>query len=137
MPLARPAPRAPTAPADPVERVSAALAELKAHAILPILSAALEALNAGRPQDGAALARQVLEADAGCGLAWHVLALCREGAGDLNGALHAFERAVALDPDDVDLANDLGRLAMQIGDLASAEGLFRHYVSVWSGLTET
>ena len=127
MPYANPKAVAP--PSDAAERLTAALASLKAEAILPILSAALEACNAGRPADGVRLASQVIDADAAFGLAWHVLALCRERAGDLNGALLAYEKAVALDPDDADLGNDLGRLAMQIGDLASAEMLFRHYVA--------
>jgi tetratricopeptide (TPR) repeat protein len=131
MPHANPAPRArQAAPADPAERLATALAELKAGAILPILAAALEALNVGRARDGARLALQVVGADPTCGMAWHVVALCHERAGDLNGALAAYEKAVALDPEDLDLANDLGRLAMQIGDLKSAEGLFRHYVAM-------
>ena len=115
--------------ADPLEKLTRALAELKAQAILPLLSAALQAVNAGRIDAALDLTGQVLEADPACGLAWHVVALCRERGGDLNGALSAYETALKLDPKDADLANDLGRLAMQMGLHEVAEQLFRHFIA--------
>ena len=78
-----------TAGGDPIEKLKRALAELKALAVLPLLSAAMQALNAGQIDDALKLTGQVLEADPDCGLAWHVVALCRERGGDLNGALSA------------------------------------------------
>ena len=129
---ARPLPVRPldaTAGADPLEKLTVALAELKAQAILPLLSAAVQALNGGQVAEALKLTGQVLEADAGCGLAWHVVALCRERGGDLNGALSAYETALKLDPKDADLANDLGRLAMQMGLYEVAEQLFRHFTA--------
>ncbi len=136
---ARPAPiRAldATAGADPVRKLTLALAELKAQAILPLLSAALDATNAGRIAEALQLTGQVLEADPACGLAWHVVALCRERGGDLNGALAAYETALQLDPDDADLANDLGRLAMQMGLFEVAEQLFRHFIAERPGAVD-
>ena len=118
-----------TGGADPVRKLTLALAELKAQAILPLLSAALDATHAGRLPEALQLTAQVLDADPDCGLAWHVVALCRERAGDLNGALAAYETALRLAPDDVDLANDLGRLAMQMGMFEVAEQLFRIFVA--------
>ncbi len=118
-----------TTGADPLEKLTRALAELKAQAILPLLSAAMQAVNAGCIEEALKLTGQVLEADPHCGLAWHVVALCRERAGDLNGALAAFETALKLAPEDVDLANDLGRLAMQMGLYEVAEQLFRNFIA--------
>ena len=118
-----------TSGADPLEKLTRALAELKAQAILPLLSAALQAVNAGQIDAALNLTGQVLEADPACGLAWHVVALCRERGGDLNGALSAYETALQLDPKDADLANDLGRLAMQMGLHEVAEQLFRHFIA--------
>ncbi len=118
-----------TAGGDPIEKLKRALAELKAQAVLPLLTAAMQALNAGQIEDALKLTGQVLEADPDCGLAWHVVALCREHGGDLNGALNAYETALKLDPKDADLANDLGRLAMQMGLYEVAEQLFRHFMA--------
>ena len=86
-------------------------------------------MNAGQIAAALDLTGQVLEADPACGLAWHVVALCRERGGDLNGALSAYETALKLDPKDADLANDLGRLAMQMGLHEVAEQLFRHFIA--------
>ena len=125
-----------TAGADPVRKLTAALAELKAQAILPLLSAALDATHAGRIPEALRLTAEVLAADPDCGLAWHVVALCRERAGDLNGALAAYETALKLAPDDADLANDLGRLAMQMGMFKVAEQLFRIFVAERPGVVD-
>ncbi|WP_174299644.1 tetratricopeptide repeat protein [Caulobacter sp. S45] len=118
-----------TAGADPLEKLTRALAELKAQAILPLLSAATQALNAGHIEEALHLTSQVLEAAPDSGLAWRLVALCRERGGDLNGALNAYEAALQLDPKDADLANDLGRLAMQMGLFDVAEQLFRHFMA--------
>ena len=117
-----------TAGVDPIQKLTRALAELKAQAILPLLQAAMQALNAGAVDEALKLTGGVLAADPGCGMAWHIVALCRERSGDLNGALAAYETALKLDPDDLDLANDLGRLAMQMGQHQVAEHLFRHFI---------
>ena len=110
-------------------KLTQALAEFKAEALLPLLQAALEALNAGQRAQAQAIAADILKADPSCGMAWHVTALCRERDGDLNAALAAYERALKLDPDDVDISNDLGRLAMQLGLHEVAEKLFRHFIA--------
>ena len=118
-----------TTGADPLEKLTRALAELKAQAVLPLLSAAMQAVHADQIDEALKLTGQVLEVDPRCGLAWHIVALSRERAGDLNGALSAYETALKLDPKDVDLANDLGRLAMQMGLYEVAEHLFRSFIA--------
>ena len=125
-----------TAGADPIEKLTRAMAELRAQAVLPLLSAAMQALNEGRPAEARHFTAQVLAADPDCGLAWHVVALCREREGDLNGALGAYETALKLSPEDADLANDLGRLAMQMGLYEVAEPLFRHFIDRRPGVVD-
>ena len=118
-----------TAGGDPIAKLTQALAELKAQAILPLLSAAIEALNTGAVAKALKLTGQVLQADQACGMAWHVLALCRERGGDPNGALAAYQTALELEPEDADLANDIGRMAMQLEMFEVAEQLFRHFIA--------
>ena len=117
-----------TSGVDPIEKLTRALAELRAQAALPLLAAAMQALNEGRAAEALQFTGQVIGADPDCGMAWHVVALCRERSGDLNGALIAYETALKLAPEDLDLANDLGRLAMQMGLYEVAEHLFRHFI---------
>ena len=57
-----------TAGADPLEKLTRALAELKAQAILPLLSAAMQALNSGHADEALKLTGQVLGVDPACGL---------------------------------------------------------------------
>ena len=121
---------------DPMQKLTTALAELKAQAILPLLSAAMEALNTGAVAEALQITTQVLEADPACGVGWHVMALCHERGGDLNGALAAYETALKLDPDDVDLANDLGRLAMEMQMFDVAEQLFRRFIAERPGVVD-
>ena len=118
-----------TGGADPIAKLTRALAELKAQAVLPLLREALEALNDGRLADARAMTAQVLQMDPDCSPGWHVAALCHERDGDLGAALAAYERALKADPDDVDIANDLGRLAMQMGLCEVAEALFRRFIA--------
>jgi Tfp pilus assembly protein PilF len=121
---------------QPAARLARAMAELKAQAILPLLRDALEALNAGRLADARTITAAVLKADPSCGVAWHVAALCHERDGDLNGALHAYERALQANPEDVDIANDLGRIAMLMGLYPVAETLFRRFVAERPGVVD-
>ena len=125
-----------TTGADPMRKLNVALAELKAEAILPLLAAAMEALNTGALPEALQITTQVLEAEPGSGVGWHVMALCHERSGDLNGALAAYETALKLDPDDVDLANDLGRLAMQMQMFEVAETLFRRFIAERPGVVD-
>ena len=135
MPSAQAVPPSPPRPslslegADPLQTLATALAALKVQAALPLLQGALEALNRGEVAEARTLTRQVLQMAPDCGEGWHVAALCHERDGDLNGALAAYERALQLKPEDADLANDLGRLAMQMGLYEVAEALFRRFIA--------
>ncbi len=54
------------------------------------------------------------------GVSWGVVASARRDAGDLTGALQAARRGSAMAPEDLDLANLLGVLLLETGDLAGA-----------------
>ncbi len=55
----------------------------------------------------------------------HLLGLVEKGAGRLSEARALLERAAALDPENHEIANNQGRLALQMGDLSAAEAAFR------------
>lgn len=57
--------------------------------------------------------------------AWHLLGISRDKRGDRAGALAGYEKALALDPENADIANDLGRLAFKMEMWPQAETLFR------------
>ena len=61
-------------------------------------------------------------------MAWYVLAVAREKAGDFTHSIKAYESALALLPDQSEVANDLGRLAFRMGMKDLAEQLFRRYL---------
>ncbi|MDP1875696.1 tetratricopeptide repeat protein [Phenylobacterium sp.] len=114
---------------DALRRLNAAIGELKALAIEPLLSRAVAALEAEDHQAGARLAIQVLEQDERNGFAWYLLAIARERAGDFVSSITCYESALALLPNQADVANDLGRLAFRMGMKAEAEKLFRHFLA--------
>jgi tetratricopeptide (TPR) repeat protein len=112
-----------------LNRLNAAVAELKAVAVQPLLQSAINALNAEDHQDGAKWALQVLEQDERNGLAWYLLAIAREKAGDFRGSIACYESALKLLPDHAEIANNLGRLAYRMGQKDVAEKLFRHFLA--------
>jgi tetratricopeptide (TPR) repeat protein len=56
---------------------------------------------------------------------WHERGLELEHAGDRDGAIHAYQRAVAEDPSRADAHINLGRLLHEAGRLAQAEAAYR------------
>ncbi|MDP3801559.1 tetratricopeptide repeat protein [Brevundimonas sp.] len=100
------------------------------------LKAALMAIRAGDFALGARRALDALRIDETNGLAWHVLAICREKSGDLGQALLAYEAALKLLPNETDVAHDLGRLAQQMGYLDIAEKLLLKYLAADPGHVE-
>lgn len=121
---------------DALERLNTAIDELKAQAVLPILHHAISALKAERHREGGELALKALKVDEKCGLAWHILAICREKAGDFTSSLQCYETALGLSPEDGEIANDLGRLAYRMGMKDVAEKLFHHYLAKNPGSPE-
>jgi tetratricopeptide (TPR) repeat protein len=110
-----------------MDRLNQAVGELKAIAAAPLLSRAVAAIGEEDPQTAAKLAIEVLNGDDHNGLAWYVLAVAREKAGDFKNSIKAYEAALALLPDNPDIANDLGRLAYRMGEKRLAGQLFVRY----------
>ena len=119
-----------------VSRLSRALARdgakarKQGKAVLAQLKAAVADLRAHDYSGASRKALKALEADERSGVAWHVLAIAREKSGDLVQALTAYEAALKLLPSDTAVAQDLGRLAQQLGYLDIAEKLLLHYLAV-------
>jgi tetratricopeptide (TPR) repeat protein len=110
-------------------RLDAAVGELKALAVEPMLRQAINALRADDHQAGAEWAIKALEQDERNGLGWYLVAIAREKAGDFKSSVKAYEAALSLIPDHVEVANDLGRLAYRMGMKEVAEKLFEHYLA--------
>ncbi|MDQ3126609.1 MAG: tetratricopeptide repeat protein [Pseudomonadota bacterium] len=100
------------------------------------LKAAVTAIRGGDFALGAKRAVDALKMDETNGVAWHVLAICREKSGDLGQALMAYEAALKLLPNETDVAHDLGRLAQQMGYLEIAEKLLLKYLATDPGHVE-
>src|SRR4051812_26018986 len=63
-------------------RMAQALHTLKLHTVIPLLNKAVAEIRGDRHREGADLALKALEIDERCGVAWHILGICREKAGD-------------------------------------------------------
>jgi tetratricopeptide (TPR) repeat protein len=111
-----------------LDRLNDAMSALKAQAVLPFIRQSLTFMRADKHREGAEMALKALEIDERCGVAWHLLAICREKAGDHTTALSCYETALGLCPDEPEIANDLGRLAYAMGMKETAEQLFSHYL---------
>ena len=130
------APTGDAASVQAMRRLSGHLGQIRAQSLQPLLRKALGDLRAGRRDAAATGALRALDIDERCGLAWHIVAICREKAGDFTTALKAYEQALALMPDEPEIANDLGRLASRMGMAEIAEKLFVHYLAVRPGSAE-
>ena len=128
--------RAPVMPPEPgdaaspaaLAKLESAISELKALSVAPLLRRAVAALRADDPKGGAEWALKALHQDERSGMAWYVLAVARERAGDFTNSLKAYQGALALLPDQSEVANDLGRLAYRMGMKDVAEQLFRRFL---------
>ncbi len=109
-------------------RLDQAVKELKAASIEPILQNAVAAIRAEDAKAGGDWAIKALEMDETNGVAWYLLAIAREKAGDFANSVRAYESALALMPEQADVANDMGRLAYRMGMKETAEKLFAHYL---------
>jgi Tfp pilus assembly protein PilF len=114
---------------DALARLNEAMKELKALAIAPLLKRSIDALNRENFVAGGKWALKALDQDDHNGVAWYLLAIARERAGDFENSVRAYEAALQLLPDQAEVANDLGRLAYRMGMLEQAEKLFAHYVN--------
>jgi tetratricopeptide (TPR) repeat protein len=133
---AAPTPRALTADAvgeagsaAALAKLNAAVAELKAMAIAPMLQRAIEAIRAEDPQTAYDWAVKALEQDEHSGLGWYLLGIALERASDFPNSIRAYEAALKLLPDHGEVACDLGRLALRLGMKPQAEELFRRFLA--------
>lgn len=114
---------------DALSRLNAAVDELKALAVQPMLQRAVEALRVDDHRTADTWAIKALERDERNGFGWYLLAIARERAGDFASSVQAYESALKLLPDHAEVANDLGRLAFRMGMRTQAEKLFRHFLA--------
>lgn len=119
-----------------LDRLDAAVAELKAMAVQPLLQQAVAALQADDFVRGGDLAMKALEMDERNGFGWYLMAIARERAGDFGLSVKCYESALTLIPDHAEVANDLGRLAYRMGMTDTAEKLFAHYLTTHPGSPE-
>ena len=75
----------------------------------------------GRIDEAVAGYRAATEADPELAIAWNGLAMALEKRGDLDGAIAAAERLIALEPDDVLAHTSLSRFYQQKGMIPEAE----------------
>ncbi|HEX4180267.1 MAG TPA: tetratricopeptide repeat protein [Caulobacteraceae bacterium] len=109
---------------EALERLNQALGELQMMKVAPLLRRATAALESEDDARAAELALEALNIDQHSGVAWHVLAIAREKAGDFKSAIQCYESALALSTDQADIANGLGRLAYRLGKKELAAKLF-------------
>lgn len=114
---------------EALDRLNEAMRELKALAVAPLLKRAIDSLNSENFVAGSKWALKALDKDDRNGVAWYLLGIARERAGDYANSVRAYEAALQLLPDHADVSNDLGRLAYRMGMLEQAEKLFTHYVN--------
>ena len=113
---------------DALARLNAAMGEIRAMAVAPLLKRSIDALNRENFIAGGKWALKALDHDERNGVGWYLLGIARERAGDFVNSVQAYEAALKLLPDHAEVANDLGRLAHRMGMHEQAEKLFRHYV---------
>ncbi len=119
-----------------LESLTAAMGQLRSMAVQPMIQRALACLNAQDPHGAAKWALKALHTDERNGYAWCLLGMARERAGDFVSSIQAYESALQLLPDQAEIANDLGRLAMRMGMPEQAEGFFRHFAAHRPGHAE-
>ena len=110
-----------------LSKLESALTELKAIKIAPYLQRAMAALRSEDAETCCKWALMALEEDERSGFAWRLLGIGREMAGDFANAMRCYESALDLTPEDVEIANDLGRLAYTLDMKDFAGKLFAHF----------
>lgn len=104
-------------------------AQAKQRKALILLKSGLQALARQDYVTASASILETLGLDERNPLAWHMLAISLEKQGELAKAFSAYEAAVQLAPDEITVAQDLGRLALRLGELEIAEKLFGRYLA--------
>ncbi|ESQ91788.1 hypothetical protein ABAC460_05465 [Asticcacaulis sp. AC460] len=118
-----------SASSESLKRLISSTDHIKQIDTLVLLKEALVMFKRGRWAEGGELALKALHVDEKSAQAWHVLAISREKCGDLKTAITCFETALRISPEDVYIANDLGRLAFRLGLNDLAEKFFLHFLA--------
>ncbi|MFT3997252.1 MAG: tetratricopeptide repeat protein [Asticcacaulis sp.] len=92
-----------------------ATAHIRQLELLTLLKSALEDLRARKFEAAGKKALAALDMDEACATAWHVLGVCREKSGDMPAAFSCYEAAMRIEPENLGVANDIGRLAYFMG----------------------
>jgi len=93
-----------------------------------LVNKALKSWKRGATPDAAKYALAATEADNNNAQAFQMLAIALNKLGHLHKALVTYEKAYALDPDDVDIVLNLGLTAWNLDMLEGAERMFRLYI---------
>ncbi|WP_372707099.1 tetratricopeptide repeat protein [Brevundimonas sp.] len=109
----------------------------KLHKAIVLMKAAVAAIEKRDYLSAAQCALDALQVDETNGLAWHILAIARDKAGDAAQAIAAYEAALKLLPDESAIAADLGRLAQRLGYLEIADKLFLKHLAKHPGNLES
>ncbi len=111
-------------------------AQARQRKMLGMLKTGLQSLAALDYVAASEMLLKALELDEHNVLAWHMLAIALEKQGELTKAFTAYEAAVRLAPDDVAVANDIGRLAHRLGQYEIAEKLLQRFLATNPGNEE-
>lgn len=101
------------------------------------LRAAVEHLAARSYDAALSAARRALAQAPQFAAAWHVAAIAHEKLENWREALDAYAEALALDPENGSIGNDLGRLAYALRMFPEAERLFRAHQCQFPGAVES
>lgn len=107
--------------AEPAEAHAAPVDEERAARARRACKGAFDHFAQGRPEEAAAGYREAVELDPGLAIAWNGLAMAEAQRGDLDAALEAGRRAVALEPDEPLGHTSLSIFYQRKGRIAEAE----------------
>lgn len=125
---------------DAIRKLSRSLAGTKSikaqRKAVELLKMSVAAIRMGDFDKATQKALAALEQDETLGVGWHVLAICQEKLNQFGPAIHAYEAALKLLPDEIDIAHDLGRLAQRLGYLDISEKLLVKFLTANPGHVE-
>ncbi|RZJ28825.1 MAG: tetratricopeptide repeat protein, partial [Brevundimonas sp.] len=125
---------------DAIRKLSKSLAGAKSakaqRKALELLKLSVASIRTGDFERATQRALDALKQDETMGVGWHVLAICQEKLNQFGPAIHAYEAALKLLPDQNDIAHDLGRLAQRLGYLDISEKLLIKFLAANPGHVE-
>lgn len=110
-----------------LSKLERATSELRQIQVAPFIQRAVDCIRKEDPIRATEWAKKALELDEKNGIAWRVMGIAREKAGDFATAISCFEAALPLLTDQGEIANDIGRLAYRLGQKDLAAKLFAHF----------